>query len=305
MVEIFEKPQRRIIRLSGNDIAVETVHGFFLVVPAWNIDVALGIIRDGIIEPWTTAVFLSLISPGDHVVNVGANFGYYSALAAQRVGNQGSVHAVEANPAVFPYLVKGIYWSGFPGIIRAYNCAAIAPESHGKPLKFAYDPQFIGGGNLFSRSSIPREQHECLWSAETVPEILDDNRMFIPRGLFHEIETEGRTIDSLIVPPIKAMLIDVEGSECFVISGCRQLISNSSELSIVMEWDPHTYRAFPDRRPTIDAMWDFLLDEQNFTAQRICPENYRGIGKMPNLVPLTREDLFAIPHSDLLLSRDS
>lgn len=305
MAERDEKSQRRIIRLTGDELAVETVHGFFLVVPAWNVDVGLGIIRDGIIEPWTNVVFLGLLEPGDHVVNVGANFGYYSVLAAQRVGSRGCVHAIEANPVVFPYLVKGMYWSGFPGIIRAYNAAAVAPESHGKSLRFAYDPQFIGGGNLFTRAKTPRQLPDCLWSAATVPEILDEKRMFIPRGLFHEIETEGRTLDSFIEAPVKAMLIDAEGSESFVIAGARELIAGSPELSIVMEWDPHSYRAAADRRPTIDAMWDFLLAEQGYTAQRICPENYPGIGQMPALQTLTRESLFAIPHSDLLLTRTS
>ena len=72
---IVHNRDRRILRLTGDEIAAETVYGFHLVVPAWNVDVAIGIVRDGVIEPWTNAVFLSLFGAGDHVVNVGANFG--------------------------------------------------------------------------------------------------------------------------------------------------------------------------------------------------------------------------------------
>jgi hypothetical protein len=72
---------------------------------------------------------------------------------------------------------------------------------------------------------------------------------------------------------------------------------------MVMEWAPHAYQVDPSRRPHIDAMWDFLLDEQGFRAARICPEGYRGVGHMPRLDPLTRETLFHVPHSDLLLRR--
>jgi FkbM family methyltransferase len=295
--------QRRILRLSGDDVAVQTVYGFWLIVPAWNIDVGIGVIRDGIIEPWTNAAFLGCFGAGDHVINVGANFGFYSALAAKRVGPDGLVHAVEANPVVFPYLVKSMYWSGVPGIVRCYNSAAVGPNEHGKKTRFCFDPQFIGGGNLFSRASIERELKDCLWNGVNVPEVLDDNRMFVPRGLFQEIETEGRTLDSYIQHPIKAMLIDAEGSECFVIAGARRLIDSSPDLSIVMEWDPYTYKANPMRRPSIDEMWDFLLDDQGFVAARICPENYPGIGQIPQLDILTREQLSQIPHSDLLLRR--
>ena len=257
---IVHKRDRRILRLTGDEIAAETVYGFHLVVPAWNVDVAIGIVRDGVIEPWTNAVFLSLFGAGDHVVNVGANFGYYAALAAQRVGGEGRVYAVEANPVVFAYLLKGLFWSGSPGIVRAHNCAAVSPDKHGEKLTFCYDPQFIGGGNLFSRARIGRELTECLWSEETMPEILDDQRKFIPRGLFREVETEGRTVDSFVDQPVKAMLIDAEGSESYVIGGAHRVISESPDISLIVEWDPHSYRHHEHLRPNIDAMWNFLLD---------------------------------------------
>lgn len=295
--------ERRLLRLSGDDVLAETIHGFHLVVPAWNIDVGIGIVRDGVIEPWTNAVFLSLLGTGGAVVNVGANFGYYAVLAAQAVGRGGRVHAVEANPVVFTYLLKSIFWSGFPDVIRAYNCAAVQPEAHGRRLPFAYDPQFIGGGNLFKNAARPRPLTECLWAGENVPQFLDERRCFRPTGLMAEIETEGRTLDSLVDAPVTAMLIDAEGSESLVIAGARELIARSPDLAIVMEWSPHAYAVDAARRPHIDAMWDFLLDDQGYRAARICPEDYRGVGHMPRLDPLDRESLFRVPHSDLLLRR--
>ncbi len=301
---IVHKRDRRILRLTGDEIAAETVYGFHLVVPAWNVDVAIGIVRDGVIEPWTNAVFLSLFGHGDHVVNVGANFGYYAALAAQRVGGAGRVYAVEANPVVFAYLLKGMFWSGSPGIVRAHNCAAVSPDKHGEKLTFCYDPQFIGGGNLFSRARISRDLNECLWSEETMPEILDADRKFIPRGLFREVETEGRTVDSIVDSPVKAMLIDAEGSESYVIGGAHRVIRESPDISLIVEWDPHSYKHHEHLRPNIDAMWNFLLDEQKFKVFRICPEDYPGFGHMPKLEPVTtREQIFNLPHSDLLMKR--
>ena len=116
-----------------------------------------------------------------------------------------------------------------------------------------------------------------------MPEILDDQRKFIPRGLFREVETEGRTVDSFVDQPVKAMLIDAEGSESYVIGGARRVISESPDISLIVEWDPHSYRHHEHLRPNIDAMWNFLLDEQGFKVFRICPEDYPGFGHMPKL----------------------
>lgn len=294
---------RRIVRLAGDEVLVETLQGFYLVIPAWNVDVGIGILRDGIIEPWTNQVFVSLISEGDHIVNVGANFGFFSMLGAQRVGHRGRVYAVEANPVVFSYLLKSMYWAGFPNIVRAYNCAAASPEMHGKEMEFWFDPQFIGGGNMFAGKCDRTQLEECIWSGQNVSQVLDPNRMFIPKGLYSKIKTEGRTLDSFVTDPVKVMLIDAEGSESFVIAGAMEMIRKSPELSIIMEWDPHSYRAGDERKPHIDRMWDFLMNDQKFSVCRICPENYPGIGSFPDLTPLDRQSVFQIPHSDLLLRR--
>jgi hypothetical protein len=65
----FSRPS--VLPFGNNSVIAQTLHGFYLVVPTWNVDVAIGIIRDGIIEPHTTAVARALARPGMTVVNAG------------------------------------------------------------------------------------------------------------------------------------------------------------------------------------------------------------------------------------------
>ncbi len=54
--------------------------------------------EQGIWEPYETALLLSLLRPGDVFVDVGANVGYFSVVAASVVGAQGAVFAFEPDP---------------------------------------------------------------------------------------------------------------------------------------------------------------------------------------------------------------
>ncbi len=299
-------PQRRVIPTQQGDLLVETRDGFWMVVPAWNLDVAPGLVRDGFIEPWTSAVFRHCIATGDTVFNVGANFGYYSLLAAQLVGRTGKVFAFEANPTVFCYLVKSVYWGGYPDVVRAFQAACVSPQWHNQPIRIQYDPQFIGGGSILATRPSIRELSDCFWTAANIHHTLDENRCFQPRSLSTESVTLGKTIDSIIPENLvtNCMLIDAEGSESHVILGAEQMIRRSQHLSIIMEWDPSSYQRHPERRGSIDSMWDLLLNQEKFSVSRICCENYGGWGTMPDLVRLNRQSLMDIPHSDLLLQRD-
>lgn len=68
------------IYLGDRRLLVRTRWGGRLVVPTYNIDVAIGAARDGLIGPWTTRLVQELVREGDVVINAGANFGYYSVL---------------------------------------------------------------------------------------------------------------------------------------------------------------------------------------------------------------------------------
>ena len=58
----------------------------------------------GIWEPEATAFLIERLQPGDCFIDVGANIGYFSLLAAKYVGRSGRVVAIEASPTVFAEL---------------------------------------------------------------------------------------------------------------------------------------------------------------------------------------------------------
>jgi hypothetical protein len=55
---------------------------------------------DGYWESWLTLFFARYVTPGKTVIDVGANFGYYTILFAAGVGPSGRVVAIEPVPAI-------------------------------------------------------------------------------------------------------------------------------------------------------------------------------------------------------------
>jgi FkbM family methyltransferase len=60
--------------------------------------------RDGIWEPFETELLVRFLHAGASFVDVGANLGYFTVLAAQLVGEGGAVVAFEPDPANFDLL---------------------------------------------------------------------------------------------------------------------------------------------------------------------------------------------------------
>jgi FkbM family methyltransferase len=81
------------------------------------------IIHFGAWEPRLSRLFERLIKPGDTVVDVGANVGYYSMLFAKLVGPSGRVVAIEALPKLAE-VVKSHARQNHLENIRVVNVAA-------------------------------------------------------------------------------------------------------------------------------------------------------------------------------------
>src|SRR5260370_4391252 len=59
-------------------------------------------------EESTTSLFRSIVKEGDVVVDVGANVGYFTLLAAKLTGSNGKVYAFEPEPRNYRYLLSNI-----------------------------------------------------------------------------------------------------------------------------------------------------------------------------------------------------
>ena len=87
--------------------------------------------EEGIWEPYETALLLSLLGPGQVFVDVGANIGYFSLIAASLVGDAGAVYAFEPDPANFRLLQASVAANGLGHRVHAVAAALAAEEGEG------------------------------------------------------------------------------------------------------------------------------------------------------------------------------
>ena len=96
-------------------------------------------------EPFETQLFTNHIENGDMVLDIGANIGYYTLLAARQVGPQGRVYAFEPDPDNFALLQKNIRQNGYKNF--ALENRAISNQN-GK-IKLFKDGKNWGGHRIY------------------------------------------------------------------------------------------------------------------------------------------------------------
>jgi len=96
-------------------------------------------IRDeGIWEPYETSLVLSSLKPGGVFVDVGANIGYFTLLAASAVGEQGQVFSFEPDPANFDLLLQNCVHNSLQSRVHAVK-AGLSHETGAGQLYLSED----------------------------------------------------------------------------------------------------------------------------------------------------------------------
>jgi len=189
------------------DLTLCSLDGFSLYATPNDLDVGKHIALGGSYEPGVTAIFRRLLKPGMGVLDVGANIGYFSMLAASLVGPKGHVLAVEPNPQNMKLLEASRRANGFSQVTTALCAAARATgllmlnASHSNGTTYA----------LF-------DELDAMLSAQTVPAFRLDDLVGAER-------------------PVDFLKIDVEGAEYNALDGFRAGLARCHPL-IVSEFSP-------------------------------------------------------------------
>jgi FkbM family methyltransferase len=186
-------------------------------------------------EADVTALLLSLLKPGDTMLDVGANFGYFSLLAAQRLGPSGRVLAFEPDPRNIARLRANLQVNGITNVTVIPK--AVYDQAGTLTLNLATDDEDNLGSSSLIAAGHGRQPLE-------VPVVrLDD--LLPAEGIEH----------------VELVKMDIEGAEIGALEGARESLRAGRIDRILLEF--HQSILGPEKlRQTLDSM-----HKQGFDAQ--------------------------------------
>ena len=144
-------------------------------------------------------IFVSHLTPGMTVIDVGANIGLYSLLAGRKVGPAGRVIAFEPVPEIFDRLQKHILLNGLTNVTVSRIAVS---DTNGSSRLFL--------GKTGSSGSLFRQESS------------------------RSIAVDTETLDSFIrrnhVGKVDAVKVDAEGAEMCILRGMQRLLASDKPL---------------------------------------------------------------------------
>ena len=193
-------------------------------------------------------IFLSKINEGDTVIDVGANIGFFSLLAAMKIGSKGKIFAIEPMEQANTWLKKNFKLNDF---------------KNDEVLEVAIgDKQ--GTMKMYKKTEL---------SEMIVLDPAISKKDLIICGEIN-IETIDNIISKKKIEKVNLLKIDVEGFEYEVLLGCKESFKANKIENIICEI--HT-KYLKNRGIEEQNIYSFLK-ESNFSIQEInTPEETKHI----------------------------
>ncbi len=173
-------------------------------------------------EPEKTEVIRSIVQPGQTFVDVGANKGDFTLLAARRVGPTGRVLAFEPEPSNVRWLRRSIERNGYTNV-EVHELALGDEEGH----------VTLHLGEKSGWHTIVPGRRTSLGAVQVPLRRLDD-------------VLDGRPIDHL--------KIDVEGAEMAVLRGAEGTLRASPRVAALVDVHPDMGVEVQDVRDLLESM---------------------------------------------------
>jgi FkbM family methyltransferase len=196
------------------------------------------VLREGNYEADLTAAFGELLQPGQTFVDVGANEGWFSMLAAKLVGSSGRVLACEPQERLWPVITKNIFLNGFANVHLLPFAVA---EQPGEAVINLYPSVNTGSSNI----SATKRRWETQQRIKLLP--LTD------------------VLGSLRGANVDLMKVDVEGFEHKVLLSAGEHLGKTIKR-LVVELHPAQLEALGSSEDQVVA----LLESRGYAKRVVC-----------------------------------
>lgn len=213
--------RRGAVYLGDNKALFRTIFGHKMMVDTRDLSLTPHLLLDGYWELGITKVIQSLIHDGMHVVEIGANVGYYTVLMARLMGESGRLVAFEANPDIFGYLHQNVEINGCLSRVTLVNRAVT--EKSGK-IAFRKLRRHLGSSSIINFA----------------PEFLDRYHDEVD-----QIEVGTISLDDYFSGTdqrIDLVKIDAEGSEPYILDGMQAVLARNPTIKLIVEFAPELIR---------------------------------------------------------------
>ncbi len=255
--------------VGDHTVLTNTVWNTRMYVDSRDIGFTPHIIADGVWEGHVTQAFLRQLRPGMTVVEVGANFGYFTLIGARTVGSTGTYYAFEPNENTFRHLERSIVINGLSGIAHVYNKAVSDTD----------------GTITLQRSDVYTTNSNIVWGDSDIPPAL--------AGYFSHVEVEVVSLDTMLgkTAHVDFVKIDAEGSEAPILRGMEGILTANPHIRVMLEYAPY----WGNIRATSADLLDY--------ARRL-GFRFWVIGGDGGLVPTTIPDLLKEAFTEVLIARE-
>jgi FkbM family methyltransferase len=262
---IYFKGKTRLVDLVGRVSHLWNPSGTFPLSDGRVVTVDLGdriqrLMWGGAYEPGVTRCIAALLRPGDSFVDVGAHIGFFSLTASAAVGPNGKIYSFEADGDLFKTLQA-----------NAIDCPWLVPYwqavwKHSGPMIF----------------SNPRQEGESGWGKLAAVH---------ESGSGHNAPVNATSLDDwherVGSPPVRAIKIDAEGSEPFILEGAGRLIQNVRPFIVIELNEPLLREVGHSAHGIIELLNNYHYQVFAITSRRLeklikRPEEYSEVLCLPS-----------------------